>query len=223
VIVGLDARLGGEVVEEARSLGADALFVAADVSEEEDAARMVASALEQYGRLDIACNAAGVSSIVADAKATAVATMDRSLWQRTLDVNLTGTWLSMKYELRPMLEAGCGAIVNVSSTAAMHGVANTTAYSASKAGVNALTRGAAREVAASGVRVNAVVLGTFETPMLEDVFEHQPERRAAYASATPLGRIADPSEAAAAIVFLCSPAASYVTGALVAVDGGITA
>jgi NAD(P)-dependent dehydrogenase (short-subunit alcohol dehydrogenase family) len=137
-----------------------------------------------------------------------------------LCVNLKGVCLSMKHELRPMLEAGAGAMVNTSSIAGLIGVRNSAAYAASKHGVVGLTKSAALEVAGGGVRVNAIHPGTVQTPMLERVFDAQPERRAAYAAAEPIGPIATPREIADVVVFLCSDAACYVTSAAVPMDGG---
>ena len=151
---------------------------------------------------------------------TTVTELEEADWDRILDVNLKGVWLSMKHELQPMLEAGAGSIVNTSSIAGLVGIRNSTAYTASKHGVVGLTKAAALKVAGRGVRVNAICPGSVQTPMLERVFDVQPERRAAYAAAEPLGRIATPGEVADVVVFLCSDAASYVTGAAVPVDGG---
>ena len=131
--------------------------------------------------------------------------------------------MSMKHELRPMLERGAGAIVNTSSIAGLIGIRNSSAYTASKHGVIGLTRATALEVASRGVRVNAICPGTVKTPMLERVFAVQPGRRAAYAAAEPVGRIAAPHEIADVVLFLCSDAASYLTGAAIPVDGGWSA
>jgi NAD(P)-dependent dehydrogenase (short-subunit alcohol dehydrogenase family) len=220
-VVGLHDEEGAETLSALEAAGARARFVRADVSDEDQVAHMVAATVEAFGRLDVACNSAGYSSITNPR--TGVTEMAKDEWDRTIGVNLTGVWLSMKHEIPAMVAAGGGSIVNIGSTAGTHGSPRAGAYSASKAGVFALTRTAAKEFASQGVRINAIVMGQMETPMLEEVFEHQPERRTIYADMTPLGRIGDPQEAAAVIAFLCSPDASYMTGALVAVDGGMSA
>jgi NAD(P)-dependent dehydrogenase (short-subunit alcohol dehydrogenase family) len=211
---------GAAAVSEIETAGGEALFVRTDVAKEADTERMVETALRTYGRLDIAFNSAGADTMGGVSKSTAVSELEEADWDRIVDVNLKGVWLSMKYELRAMLEAGSGAIVNTSPIAGLVGVRNSAAYTASKHGVVGLTKAAALEVAGSGVRVNAVCPGTVQTPMLDRVFAAQPERRAAYAAAEPMGRIATPREVADVVVFLCSDAASYVTGAALPVDGG---
>ena len=211
---------GAAVVEEIEAAGGVATFVQTDVAKEADVERMVRTSLRAYGRLDVAFNNAGADTTSGVSKGTAVTELVEADWDRILDVNLKGVWLSMKHELPPMLEAGAGSIVNTSSIAGLVGVRNSAAYTASKHGVVGLTKAAALEVAGSGVRVNAVCPGTVETPMLERLFAAQPERRAAYAAAEPMGRIAEPREVADVVVFLCSDAASYLTGAAIPVDGG---
>ena len=172
---------------------------------------MVETALQAYGRLDIAFKNAGADTMGGVSRSTTVTDLEEADWDRIIDVNLKGVWLSMKHELPPMLEAGAGSIVNTSSIAGLVGVRNSAAYMASKHGVVGLTKAAALEVAGNGVRVNAICPGTIQTPMLEHVFDAQPERRAAYAAAEPMNRIATPREVADVVVFLCSDAAPYVT------------
>lgn len=211
---------GAAVVAEIEAAGGGAVFVRTDVAKEADVELMVETALRSYGRLDIAFNNAGTDSMGGVSTSTTVTQLEEADWDRILDVNLKGVWLSMKHELRPMLEAGAGSIVNTSSIAGLAGLRNSTAYTASKHGVVGLTKAAALEVAGRGVRVNAICPGPVQTPLLDRVFDAQPERRAAYVAAEPMGRIAAPREVADVVVFLCSDAASYVTGAAVPVDGG---
>ena len=211
---------GLAVAEEIGAAGGEATFVQTDVAKEADIERMVETALRTYGRLDIGFNNAGADTMGGVSKSTVVTELEEADWDRIMDVNLKGVWLSMKHELRPMLEAGAGAIVNTSSIAGLIGIRNSAAYTASKHGVVGLTKAAALEVAGRGVRVNAICPGTVQTPMLERVFDAQPERRAVYAAAEPIGRIAAPDEVAEVVVSLCSDAASYITGAAVPVDGG---
>lgn len=219
-VVGLSAEQGDKVVASVESTGGKAVYVHADVSNEPDTKRMVAEAVEHYGRLDMACNSAGYSSITNPNAKTGITEMALGEWEKTLSVNLTGVWLSMKYEIPAMLSSGGGSIVNIASTAGVQAIPKSGAYAASKAGVLILSRTAAKEQASNNIRVNAIVMGQMDTPMLEDVFANQPERRDAYTAATPMGRVGDPAEAASVVAFLCSPASSYMTGALVPVDGG---
>ncbi len=214
---------GVAVAAQIEEEGGAATFVPTDVTQEADVRRMVETTLQTYGRLDVAVNNAGADTTAGVSASTAVTELEEADWDRIVGVNLKGVWLSMKHELRPMLEAGAGAIVNTSSVAGLVGIRNSSAYTASKHGVVGLTKAAALEVAARGVRVNAICPGTVETPMLERVFAVQPERRDAYAAAEPIGRIAAPHEVADVVLFLCSDAASYLTGAAIPVDGGWSA
>jgi NAD(P)-dependent dehydrogenase (short-subunit alcohol dehydrogenase family) len=147
---------GAAVVAEIEAAGGAATFVRTDVAKEADVERMVETALGAYGRLDVAFNNAGADTTSGVSKGTAVTELVEADWDRILDVNLKGVWLSMKHELPPMLEAGAGSIVNASSIAGLVGVRNSAAYTASKHGVVGLTKAAALEVAGRGVRVNAV-------------------------------------------------------------------
>jgi NAD(P)-dependent dehydrogenase (short-subunit alcohol dehydrogenase family) len=218
-VVGHTAAAADDVRAAIVEAGGTAMGVQADVSREADCARMVDAVLSEWGRLDAACNAAGVTSSVGlEAHEIPV-----DEWNRVLATDLTGVWLSMKHELVAMRAQGSGAIVNVSSVGGLRGIARSAAYVASKHAVVGLTRTAALESAASGVRVNCVCPGTTDTEMLEQVFDREPSRRALYESRTPIGRIAEPVEVARAIAFLLSQDASYMQGAAMPVDGGWTA
>ncbi|WP_089338906.1 glucose 1-dehydrogenase [Blastococcus mobilis] len=212
---------GAAVVAEIEAEGGAATFVPTDVTQEADVRRMVETAVQTHGRLDIAVNNAGANT--STGAFPALTDLEEVDWDRIVDVNLKGVWLSMKHELRPMLAAGSGVIVNTSSVAGLVGIRNSAAYTASKHGVVGLTKAAALEVGGRGVRVNAICPGTVDTPMLERLLEAQPERRAAYAAVEPLGRMAAPREVAGVVLFLCSDAASYLTGAAIPVDGGWSA
>jgi NAD(P)-dependent dehydrogenase (short-subunit alcohol dehydrogenase family) len=194
-----------------------AVIVVGDVSKEDVAKEAVSRAMKGFGRLDFAVNNAGVSPWTGN---TVECTLET--WQRVLDVNLTGTWLGMKFQIPAMLESGGGAIVNMTSVAALQVFDGYPVYSASKWGVVGITRVAAKEFAAKGVRVNAIAPGSIETPLFLDVIGSTPHSRADYEKRTPMGRIAKSDEVAAAATWLCSDAASYVTGAVLAVDGGMT-
>ncbi len=198
--------------------GGNAVIVIGDVADESTAEETVAKAMEEFGRLDIAVNNAGVSPWTGN-------TVDCTLetWHRVIGVNLTGTWLGMKHQIPAMLKNGRGgAIVNMTSVAALQVFPGYPCYSASKWGVVGITKVAAREFASQGVRVNAIAPGSIETPLFAEVINSTPTSRADYEKQTPMARIAKAEEVAAAAAWLCSDAASYVTGAVLPVDGGMT-
>ncbi len=198
--------------------GGAAIFVKTNVSKAAEVEALVARAVLTYGRLDCAHNNAGIEG----PGATTVDYAEES-WERVLAINLTGVWLCMKYEIPQMLKQGSGAIVNTASTAGLVGYPRGSAYVASKHGVVGLTKTAALEYAKSGIRVNAVCPGAIDTPMMGRITDHRPQRAARMAAAEPVGRMGQPAEIAEAVVWLCSEAASFVTGHAMAVDGGMTA
>jgi NAD(P)-dependent dehydrogenase (short-subunit alcohol dehydrogenase family) len=198
--------------------GGKAVPVVGDVSNESAAKETVAMALKEFGRLDFAVNNAGISPWTGN---TVDCTFET--WQRVIGVNLTGTWLGMKYQIPAMLKtARGGAIVNMTSVAALQVFEGYPVYSASKWGVVGLSKVAAREFASQGVRVNTIAPGSIDTPLFSTVVNSTPTSRADYEKQTPMGRIAKSEEVAAAATWLCSDAASYVTGAVLPVDGGLT-
>ncbi len=197
-------------------LGGDALFVRTDVSKPQQVEAMVAKALQAFGRLDYACNNAGIEGVSAP---TADYPIDK--WQCVLDVNLTGVWLSMKYEIPAMLKSGGGAIVNMSSILGQVGFANAPAYTATKHGVLGLTKVAAMEYAAQGIRVNAVCPAFIDTPMLERAgLKDSPAFMDMVVGLHPIGRLGTPEEVAEAVVWLCADKSSFVLGESLLVDGG---
>ena len=194
------------------------VVVVGDVATEEAAREAVSVALEHFGRLDFAVNNAGVSPWTGN---TVECTLET--WQRVIGVNLTGTWLGMKHQIPAISKNGRGgAIVNMTSVAALQVFEGYPVYSASKWGVVGVTKVAAREFASRGIRVNAIAPGSIETPLFSNVVNSTPTSRADYETRTPMGRIARAEEVAAAATWLCSDAASYVTGAVLPVDGGMT-
>jgi NAD(P)-dependent dehydrogenase (short-subunit alcohol dehydrogenase family) len=198
--------------------GGRAVVVVGDVSDEGVAKATVSMALNEFGRLDFAVNNAGVSPWTGNTVECSLET-----WLRVINVNLTGTWLGMKYQIPAIQGSGrAGAIVNMTSVAALQVFEGYPVYSASKWGVVGITKVAAREFAAAGVRVNAIAPGSIETPLFSTVINSTPSSRADYEKRTPMGRIAKTQEVAAAATWLCSDAASYVTGTVLAVDGGMT-
>ena len=187
-----------------------------DVTDEAAVARMVATTVERFDHLDCACNVAGIS-----AEPKPFVAHSRAEWQRVIDVDLTGVFLCMQYELRQMLtQDRGGAIVNVSSAAGVVPAPGQPHYTAAKHAVLGLTKHAAQEYARSGIRVNAVLPGQTETEPMKAYLDAQADRGARMRRRLPMGRMAQPSEIAASIVWLCSDASSYVNGVSLLVDGG---
>jgi NAD(P)-dependent dehydrogenase (short-subunit alcohol dehydrogenase family) len=210
---------GKETAQVITAAGGAAMFVRTDVSQEGDVAALVAAALRAYGRVDYACHSAGV-----EGASGSIVEQTEADFDAIMGTNVKGVWLCMKHEIPAMLQGGGGAIVNISSINAVKAAPSAPFYSASKAAVVALTKAAALGYAQAGIRVNAIDAGAVRAPMLERVsgglFAEAAER---YAARIPLGRIGQPEEIAAAVVWLCSEAASYITGHALAVDGGLLA
>jgi NAD(P)-dependent dehydrogenase (short-subunit alcohol dehydrogenase family) len=198
--------------------GHRALAVRCNVADEAEVAAMVAQTVATFGRLDAAFNNAGVQSLPVE---TADASGEE--FDRVIAINLRGVWNCMKYELRQMREQGSGAIVNNSSIGGLIGLPGRAIYHASKHGVIGLTRSAALEYAARGIRINAICPGAIETPMVADMIAREGITRDGMASSMPIGRLGRPEEIASAVLWLCSPGAGFVIGHPLAVDGGVTA
>jgi len=198
--------------------GHKAIGVRCDVADADEVAAMVRQTVSTFGRLDAAFNNAGVQSPIAE---TADASSDE--FDRVSSINLRGIWSCMKYELLQMREQASGAIVNCSSIGGLVGIAGRGIYRASKHGILGLTKCAALEYAARGSRINAVCPGLVETPMATAMLVSQPEAIKDLLKDQPIGRFAQPEEIAAAVLWLCSPGASFVLGHALAVDGGYTA
>jgi NAD(P)-dependent dehydrogenase (short-subunit alcohol dehydrogenase family) len=205
----LEAELGG--------LGAEAEFIVADVRHEKDISNLVDRAVTRFGRLDVAVNNAGT-----EGKPGPLTDVSVETYNAMFDTNVLGVVLSLKHELRVMQAQGSGSIVNISSTMGERGAANLSLYTGSKHAVEGITKSAAIEGAAYGVRVNAVAPGPTETAML-DRLAGSAEKKAAFFAAVPLKRGASPAEIADAIVFLASGKAAYITGQIIRVNGGKTA
>jgi NAD(P)-dependent dehydrogenase (short-subunit alcohol dehydrogenase family) len=221
---GASVALAGHHEESVRAAAADliaaghkALAIRCDVADERQVAAMVEQTVSTFGRLDAAFNNAGVQS-------PAVETADASgeEFDRVNAINLRGVWSCMKYELRQMRERGSGAIVNCSSIGGLVGIAGRGVYHASKHGVLGLTKSAALEYAARGIRINAVCPGIIDTPMVAGMVTTQAEAMKELMNEVPIGRLGRPEELAAAVLWLCSPNASFVIGHALVVDGGYT-
>jgi NAD(P)-dependent dehydrogenase (short-subunit alcohol dehydrogenase family) len=217
VVSGRRDDAGEALVTELRALGAEAEFVRADVRHESDVQNLVDRTVARFGRLDVAVNNAGT-----EGKPGPVTEQTADSYAATFDTNVLGVLLSMKHELRVMQAQGVGSIVNLSSTMGQRGAAGASLYTASKHAVEGLTKSAALEAAAFGVRVNAVAPGPTETPLL-DRFSGSADRKAALAAGVPLKRVGRPEEIADAIVFAASDKASFISGQVINVNGGKTA
>src|SRR5215510_15247821 len=217
VIADMNADGGQQTVHMITEQGGEAIFVRTDVSQAVEVQALISQAVATYGRLDCAHNNAGISG--GGSALTAEYAEER--WHQVIAVNLTGVWLCMKYEILQMLSQGIGAIVNTASVAGLIGARGLAAYVASKHGVVGLTKTAALEYAQQGIRVNCVCPGVIQTPMTERVLR-DPARQAQI-TARPMGRVGTPEEIAEAVVWLCSDAASFVTGHTMTVDGGYVA
>jgi NAD(P)-dependent dehydrogenase (short-subunit alcohol dehydrogenase family) len=217
VVSGRHADKGRALADELAGLGAEALFVQADVRREDEVRQLVDQAVARFGRLDVLVNNAGTEGTPGPATATTAES-----YAAMFDTNVLGTLFGMKHALRVMQPQGSGSIINISSTMGERGAPNMTLYAASKHAVEGATKSAAIEAAAFGVRVNAVAPGPTETAML-DRLTGAPEKKAAFYAAIPLKRGGTPEEVADAIQFVASDKARFITGQIIRVNGGKTA
>jgi NAD(P)-dependent dehydrogenase (short-subunit alcohol dehydrogenase family) len=211
---------GRQTVHMIMEQGGEATFVQVDVSQATAVEAMIGKTVETYGRLDCAHNNAGIGA----RPRAPLHECPEETWDRVLAINLKGVWLCMKYEIIQMLTQGSGTIVNTASIMGLVGSwSGTAAYNASKHGVVGLTKTAALEYAKAGIRVNAVCPGYIQTPLIEDALTSNPALEAQIVARHPIGRMGKPEEIAEAVVWLCSDAASFVTGHTMTVDGGYVA
>ncbi|MGF6350655.1 glucose 1-dehydrogenase [Variovorax sp. W2I14] len=218
VVSGRREEAGQALAAELRGLGVEAEFLRADVRFEAEIRSVVEQTVERFGRLDVAVNNAGT-----EGELGAIAEQTAANYEATFTTNVLGTLLSLKHEMRVMLAQGSGAIVNLSSVAGQVGMAGASVYVASKHAVEGLTKSAALEGAAAGVRVNAVAPGPVATEMLDRFVGGSQDAKAGFLATIPARRAATPEEIAQTIVFLASDKARYLTGQRIAVDGGYTA
>ena len=217
-IADVNAKGADETLATIVDAGGEAMFINADVSKTADVEALVQSVVKRYGRLDCAFNNAGVDNLHFP-----VADLPEEEWDRVIGINLKGTMLCMRYEIPQMLANGGGAIVNTSSVAGLIGSPNSPAYASSKFGIVGLTKQAALDYADKGIRINAVCPGVTRTAIFEAYLKETPDAVGQVSTQSPMGRVADPEEIAAAVLWLSCDEASFVTGQALAVDGGWSA
>jgi NAD(P)-dependent dehydrogenase (short-subunit alcohol dehydrogenase family) len=218
VVAGRREAEGKETVDLIRAAGGDGFFVKTDVARAAEVLALVKKTVEKYGRVDIAFNNAGV-----EGAASLIVEQAEEDWDRTININLKGVWLCLKYEIQQMLKQGSGgAIVNMASVAGLIGGAGLATYCASKHGVLGLTKSAALETATKGIRVNAVCPAVIETAMAERLFG-APEIEKHMQGLHPIGRFGKPMEIAEAVLWMCTDRASFMTGQSLVLDGGFMA
>jgi NAD(P)-dependent dehydrogenase (short-subunit alcohol dehydrogenase family) len=216
VVAGRRDEVGKTLAKELRSLGSEAEYINADVRKEDDIRNLVDKTVARFGRLDVAVNNAATEGQVGP-----ITDQTADSYAATFDTNVLGVLLSMKHEVRVMQKQGSGNIINISSTYGHEGAAFASVYVASKHAVEGITKSVALEVVKSGIRVNAVAPGPVDTGMLTR-FTHTPENKAALVTQVPMARLGVSEEQADAIVFLASEEASFITGHILNVDGGMT-
>ena len=215
VLAGRTVERGNEGAQMVKEAGGEAMFIKTDVTKAIEVEALVSRIIEAYGRLDCAFNNSGVG-----ATGARLAKETEEAWDSIIDTNLKGVWLCMKYEIPQMIKQGGGAIINCSSTFGVGGGYRVGVYSASKHGVVGLTKSAAMDYAKDDIRVNAVCPAWIRTPMLEPMLRERPDKGEGKVAEVPLGRLGAPEEVAQAVVWLCTDAASFITGDIMIIGGG---
>ena len=226
VVVTTDANVKGaeETVRLIKDAGGESTFIRCNVSKAKEVEALIAGTVETYGSIDYAFNNAGIGPDGKRVPMVPIVDMPEELWNQHMAVNLTGVFLCMKYEMRQMIKQRGGSIVNTSSVGAFKAVPGFSAYDATKTGLFGLSKAAALEGATLGVRVNVICPGpTGRTSLMDNLTKTQPEVKDMFHETIPMQRIAEPEEIAAAVVWFCSDAASFVTGQILSIDGGMTA
>jgi len=218
VISDLDSDGIEETLSMIKKSGGAGIAVETDISDSTQVRKMVDQTVQTFGRLDYACNNAGIEG---EQAFTPDCTPEN--WNRVIEINLRGTWYCMKYEIPEMLKNGGGSIVNISSIAGLIGFPGIPAYVGSKHGINGLTKTAALEYADRGIRVNSICPGAIQTPMIDRFVGKQEKDREDLVAQHPMGRFGTPEEVGEAVIWLCSDKSSFITGQTLAVDGGYTA
>ncbi len=225
VVVATDANIKGgeETVSLIKEAGGEATFIKCDVRVARDVEAMIDGCVKKYGRLDYAFNNAGVGPDGVRVPVVNIVDCPEEIWDRTVDTNLKGVFLCLKYEMKQMFQQKYGVIVNTASVAGLKALSGFCAYVASKHGIIGLTRTATLEGAASGIRVNTILPGPTERTLLfKYLTESQPQEREHMEDMIPMKRVATPEDMAEAVIWLCSDAASFITGHVMPVDGGMT-
>jgi NAD(P)-dependent dehydrogenase (short-subunit alcohol dehydrogenase family) len=226
VIVATDANIKGaeETLRLIKDAGGEATFIKCDVSRAQEVEAMVSKSVETYGSLDYAFNNAGIGPDGKRIPVFPIADCPEEIWDHMLDVNLKGVWLCMKYEIRQMIKQRHGVIVNTSSVGALRPIPGFGPYAASKGGLIVLTKTASLECAPFGIRVNVICPGlTARTQLAENISSANPEEREQMLKTVPMARMGEPEEVAEAVIWLCSDSASFVTGNVMSIDGGLAA
>lgn len=224
VSTGTNIKGAEETLRLVKDSGGEATFVKCDVTKAEEVESMVRRTIEIYGALDYAFNNAGIGPDGRRVPIFLVPDCPEEVWDRTLDTNLKGVWLCMKYEIREMAKQKRGVIVNTSSIGALKPIPGLGPYQASKAGLIVLTKTAALECAPFGIRVNAICPGlTARTQLAENVASADPGKMQQMLKTVPMARMGEPEEVAEAVIWLCSNAASFITGHVMPIDGGLAA
>ncbi len=217
IVANRKAENGHETVRMIKEAGGEATYIQTDVSKKKDIETLLSAIVQKYGRLDCAFNNGGI-----DGKPAPIVDCEEEDWDEIININMKGTFLLMKYEIRQMLKQGHGSIVNMSSICGVVARPNRCAYTASRHGIVGLTKTAALEYSSRGIRINAVSPGSIRTDIFYRSTKGNPEKEKMYAQVHPIGRIGEPEEVAHAALWLCSDASSFVAGHSLFVDGGFT-